>query len=481
METDASSRGVIAYGAYVPRHRLSRAAIADALGAPAGKGARAVAGYDEDSTSMGVEAARRALAGGSRPGSIHFATSTPPYADKTNAATIHSALGIGHEGFAVDVAGSVRGATGAWRSAAASGGLAVLADVRTGLPGSTDEAHGGDGAVAFVFGAGDSVIARTLAEESVTAEFLDRWRLPGELSSHVWEERFGVNVYLPLIRDVASRALAGAGIERADHVIVSSPHSRAARMAATAFAPETVANGATSAIGYAGAADAGLALADVLDRAAPGETILMLLAADGCDATVLETTGALAAYREGRAPLTEQLAAGRELPYPTFLTWRGMLEREPPRRPEPDRPAAPASARAETWKFAFVGSRCDQCARVHLPPRRVCAGCQAVNRMSPVPLADARATVATFTIDRLAYSPSPPVIDVVVDYDGGGRFCCQVTDAKPDEIAIGDRMEMTFRRFYTAGGVHNYFWKARPVLSASPAQGTHTPNTSEET
>ena len=32
-----------------------------------------------------------------------------------------------------------------------------------------------------------------------------------------------------------------------------------------------------------------------------------------------------------------------------------------------------------------------------------------------------------------------------------------------DEVAIGDRMEMTFRRFYTVDGVHNYFWKARPV------------------
>ena len=459
----ANETGVVGYGAYVPRHRLARAAIAEALGGPAGKGARAVASYDEDSTSMGVEAARRAVAGARRPGSIHFATSTPAYADKTNAVAIHAALGLGHEGFAVDVAGSVRGATGAWRAAAASGGLAVLADVRTGRPGSADEAAGGDGAAAFLFGGGDGVLARVLAEESATAEFLDRWRAPGEVASHVWEERFGVEQYLPLIREVAARALAAAGVDKPDHVIVSSPHTRAARTAARAFDQATVANGATAAIGYAGAADAGLALVDVLDRAAPGETILVLVAADGCDATVLQTTQALPAHRAGREPLAAQLDAGREVSYPTFLTWRGMLDREPPRRPEPDRPAGPPSARTEAWKFAFVGSRCEECGRVHLPPRRVCAGCGAVDRMAPAPLADDRATVATFTIDKLAYSPSPPVIDVVVDYDAGGRFCCQVTDATADEIGIGDRMEMTFRRFYTAGGVHNYFWKARPV------------------
>jgi hypothetical protein len=28
---------------------------------------------------------------------------------------------------------------------------------------------------------------------------------------------------------------------------------------------------------------------------------------------------------------------------------------------------------------------------------------------------------------------------------------------------MGDRVEMTFRRLYTADGIHNYFWKARPL------------------
>ena len=51
-------RGIISYGAYVPYHRLDRGAIAEALGAGGGRGTRAVANYDEDTTSMGVEAGR---------------------------------------------------------------------------------------------------------------------------------------------------------------------------------------------------------------------------------------------------------------------------------------------------------------------------------------------------------------------------------------------------------------------------------------
>jgi hypothetical protein len=28
---------------------------------------------------------------------------------------------------------------------------------------------------------------------------------------------------------------------------------------------------------------------------------------------------------------------------------------------------------------------------------------------------------------------------------------------------MGTRVEMTFRRLFTADGIHNYFWKARPI------------------
>src|ERR1700751_3980601 len=63
---------LLAYGAYIPRHRLQHAELAAALGTRAGSGARTVAAYDEDSTSMGVEAARRVLSNGSpRPEALY--------------------------------------------------------------------------------------------------------------------------------------------------------------------------------------------------------------------------------------------------------------------------------------------------------------------------------------------------------------------------------------------------------------------------
>ncbi len=126
-------------------------------------------------------------------------------------------------------------------------------------------------------------------------------------------------------------------------------------------------------------------------------------------------------------------------------------------------PAAPPSRRSEAWKFGFTGSRCQACGSRHLPPARVCLKCHAVDKMAPERMADVPATIATYTVDRLAYSLSPPVVVGVLDFEGGGRFTCELTDVDPASVKIGDRVEMTFRRPMTAGGVHNYFWKARPL------------------
>jgi uncharacterized OB-fold protein len=82
-------------------------------------------------------------------------------------------------------------------------------------------------------------------------------------------------------------------------------------------------------------------------------------------------------------------------------------------------------------------------------------------------MADSLGTVKTFTIDRLSYSPSPPMVLAVVDFDGGGRLPVELTDIDASEVQVGDRVEMVFRRLSTADGIHNYFWKARPLLRRS--------------
>jgi 3-hydroxy-3-methylglutaryl CoA synthase len=461
-------RGIVSHGAYVPYWRIERKAIGEALGTPGGSGTRAVASYDEDSTSMAVEAGRMALRGGGGAQALYFATADPAYLDKTNATAIHAALDLAPTATAFDMLGSVRSAAGALRAAldARVPTLAVASDVRVGLPGGADEREGGDAAAAFLCG-DDGVVAEPVGMASATVEFLDRWRLPGEAASHQWEERFGEAAYVPLGEAALAEALKRAGVAPAmlARLIVAGPHGRAVKRIAGAAGvkKEAVGDDLSGVLGNTGAAHAGLLLADALDRAQPDELIAVVSLADGADVTVWRTTAAVQ-QRRSAMPVAAQIAAGKgRVSYNTWLTWRGFLRREPPRRPDPQPPEAPPSFRHEAWKFAFTGSRCQACGTRHLPPQRVCVKCHAIDRMTAERLADVPATIATFTIDRLAFSPSPPMVAAVIDFDGGGRYQCELTDVDPKTVAIGNRVEMTFRRPLTAAGVHNYFWKARPI------------------
>jgi 3-hydroxy-3-methylglutaryl CoA synthase/uncharacterized OB-fold protein len=467
-------RGIISCGGYVPFRRLARADIAKTFGAGGGKGSRSVASYDEDTTTMGVEAARLALRGApddAAPDALWFATASPAYLDKTNATAIHAALRLGSDRVALDMGGAVRSGPGALRVALEGAGtvLVVASDMRTGLPTSADESAGGDGAAAILVGSDDdntTVIARYLGAGSATEEFTDRWRTPGETRSKVWEERFGETKYLPLGEQAWNGALKAADLTPAqvDRVAVAGLHARAVKSLGRKLG---VADGAviedlSATVGNTATADPALLLTHLLETAKPGEVLAVVVLADGADVLLFRTTDAIAGYTPARS-VASQVAAGGELLYGKFLAWRGMVTVEPPRRPEPARVSASAAGRSEDWKFGFVGSRDRSSGALHLPPSRVSMDGGALDDMEAVPMADVAATIVTFTIDKLAYSPSPPIVFAVVDFDGGGRFPVELTDVDPADVHIGDRVEMTFRRLFTADGIHDYFWKARPV------------------
>ncbi len=174
-----------------------------------------------------------------------------------------------------------------------------------------------------------------------------------------------------------------------------------------------------------------------LESASAGQVIAVVSLVDGADVWLLRTTDAITDWRPAR-PVAAQLEAGAPIAYGTYLAWRGLLPIEPPRRPEPARVSASAASRSRRWKFGLVDD-------------------------DGVSLADRTGKIVTFTIDRLAYSPSPPVVFAVVDFEGGGRLPVELTDVDIDAVQIGAAVEPTFRRLSSADGIHNYFWKARLV------------------
>ncbi|MGH7933697.1 MAG: 3-hydroxy-3-methylglutaryl CoA synthase, partial [Candidatus Binataceae bacterium] len=225
--------GIVSYGSYIPYRRLKRAAIAAVLGTPAGRGERAVASFDEDSVSMAVEALRDALkhVDIGKVNSLFFATTTPPYAEKLNAAMIGAAALLPAEIRAADMTGSIRAGLSALLQGAdsARGGgycAVTIADARLGAPEGKVEQSGGDGAAAFVFG-NEGVIAEVEASASLTREYLDTWRVPSERFGHSWEERFALTqayhpMFVKVIRDVLEKAKATPG--DLAKVIVDAPN-----------------------------------------------------------------------------------------------------------------------------------------------------------------------------------------------------------------------------------------------------------------
>ncbi len=482
--TSSAPRGIGGIAAYLPHWRLQRTAITEVLGSSAGKGTRTVASYDEDAVTMAVEAGRRARRGSDVPvESLWFASTTGPYAEKTSAPIVHAALRLDGDVIAADAGPGLRGATAALRSALRStdaGVLVAAADVRTGPAGSADEKGGGDAGAAVLVADGSHgpLLAEYVGGASATQEFLDRWRVPGEIRTRAWEERFGQQRYDALAGQAWDAALKDAGldVDQVSRVAISAPHARAGAPLAKKLGAAGVdlADRLEGSVGFTGAAHPLLLLAELVESASPGQVVALVALADGADVFLFRVTDDAAVAVEQRPTVADQVAGGDDsLPYAKYLSWRGVLPLQPPNRPEPARMSASAAERRLDWKYGFVGSRDVSSGALHLPPARVSFSNGAVDDMDPAPMADVPATVATFTVDSLAYSPSPPIVFAVCDFEGGGRLPVELTDTRADQVSIGMTVEMTFRRLNAADGITNYFWKARPAI-AGTAQSSST-------
>jgi uncharacterized OB-fold protein len=332
------------------------------------------------------------------------------------------------------------------------------------LPTGGDESTHGDGAAAFVVGddSDGTVIAEYLGGASVTEEFTDRWRVPGTSTSRQWDERFGEIKYIPLGEQAFNAALKNTELTPGDVSIAIVTGPTLARC--EGFRGGSVSRLPTiSPRRSVGPAQHTLVCCwPTCSRAPnPNQVIALISLADGADVLLFRTTSAVGAERVTRT-VAQQVAQNGPVLYGKFLSWRGMVTVEPPRRPEPSRTSSSAAARSEEWKYGFVGSRDRKSGLVYLPPARISAKNDEIDDMEAVPMADVSAPSPP-TRRPPGLFPSPPVVFAVVDFDGGGRLPLELTDVDPDGVSIGMRVEMTFRRLNSADGIHNYFWKGRPV------------------
>jgi uncharacterized OB-fold protein len=205
-------------------------------------------------------------------------------------------------------------------------------------------------------------------------------------------------------------------------------------------------------------------LSAALDKADPGDKILMVAYGDGAEAFIFEVTSGIEQIKD-RGRIEETIESGIAFEnYPAYLKTRNSLA-------EADRSLRPYTSpalnqRSIKQNVRRYGCKCTDCGLIQFPVRRVCAECGAKDRMEDYRIAG---TGEIFTYTREYYIPfppmNPPMAMVVVDMDGGGRLHIQMTDHEFDEVKIGTKVRLTYRRLFEAGDVINYFWKCTPVRS----------------
>jgi 3-hydroxy-3-methylglutaryl CoA synthase len=156
------TKGILAFGAYIPWRRLPRKAIADthawfnpALKGQA-KGERAFCNWDEDCVTMAVEAARDALAERDRASiaALRFASTTFPFLDRLHSGIVAGALSLDDGVSTIDIAATQRAGTSALIEALGGSGetLVVASEKRGAKAASPVEMSSGDGAAAILVG-----------------------------------------------------------------------------------------------------------------------------------------------------------------------------------------------------------------------------------------------------------------------------------------------------------------------------------------
>ena len=467
-----------AMSVYVPYHRLKGEEVAGAWHAGAPPGERAVAGLDEDSLTMGVEAAL-GLVDPSEAESVdalYFATTTPPYRVKQAAAQIAYVVGMREDSFTADFGDSFRAGTTALiaamdavNSGRARRALVIASDCRTALPGSAEETASGDAACALLVGPGTGGLD-IVSVCSAGSALVDRWQRSADRFMQGWEDRFAkIEGYQRDLARTVSELLSGEDLSADDvaRFVFSAPDPRSPAGLAKAlrFDPrQKLADTLFTTIGYSGAAGALVSLCAALPTLKTGDRVVLANHGDGCDALLLAAGGGIADVCRGRTP-EDQAAGGRHLSYVDYLRFKKVLDSR-----LSDIPEGPSSA-PQIWRekkalWRLVAHRCRKCGTMHYPMERVCYQCFSKDDFDEVPLAREGGNVFTYTTDYLFQSEDPPQVMAVVEARDGCRLYLQMTDQDPDEIKVGLPVRFTFRRLHEGAGFHNYFWKCRPDRAA---------------
>jgi 3-hydroxy-3-methylglutaryl CoA synthase/uncharacterized OB-fold protein len=466
-------RYVKSVGGYLPLLRLSRRAALSALKwsglSGAREGRRAVAGWDEDALTVAVEAARVAMENSTPPAGVIFASTSAHFLERPQAALLAAALALPRDLRSNDCGGSRRCGVSALLQALDGRGdwLVAAGEKRPTKAGSASQLAYGDGGAACLVGNEGS--ARLLAARGSTHDFVDVYTSREHPTPYMAEERFIRDVAIPdIVAPVVSRLLGDAGVDAAaiGYVAFNEPAAGVYKTLAGQVglnAPNLGAEVALAA-GDLGAAHSLFAFTMALERAKVGEKILLIGFGGGCDAALFEKC----AEAPGAASAGIGLRRGRELTdYIRFASLSGAIELDWGVRSEfEQKTAATVLGRYGADMMGFIAGR-DSVGNVQFPksPIPVSPAAAGPESLEDIRLADCVARIVSITADRLNYTPDPPFLFGLTQFENGARVMMEFTDADAGDLSVGDAVTMRFRikSIDRRRGFRTYFWKATPI------------------
>lgn len=308
--------GIVGYGVYVPMRRIKVEEIArvwekDAKRVSEGLGVfeKAVAAMDEDSCTLAVEAARRAVthAGidSKKIGAIYVGSESKPYAVKPTATVVGDALGCGPNFMAADLEFACKAGTAGMQmcqgfvlSDMIDYGMSIGTDTAQSRPNDPLEFTAGSGAAAFIIGREKGeMIAEIVDTLSFTTDTPDFWRRQhAEFPKHAG--RFtGEPAYFKHVVNAAKGIMEKTKMKATDfdYAVFHQPNGKFPMLAAKMLGIDSakVKPGlVTPYIGNTYSAASMIGLAAVLDEAKPEKKILCVSYGSGAgsDAFVIKTT-----------------------------------------------------------------------------------------------------------------------------------------------------------------------------------------------
>lgn len=325
--------GIVGYGAFVPRKRITVDEIAHQWGKQPDSikqglllQEKSVPGFDEDTITISVAAARaaveRAKLDPSRIGAVYVGSESHPYAVKPSGTIVSEVLGIAPEVHVADFEFACKAGTeamfvalGLVESGRVEYAMGIGADTSQGAPNDALEFSASAGGAAFIFGAQD-LLVDVVETYSYTTDTADFWRREGRFYPRHGGRFTGEPAYFKHVLAASRAILEKTGLKPADFrfVVLHMPNGKFPLSAGRqlGFTREQLDVGwvvPTMGNTYSGSSPTGLAA--ILDVAQPDDLILLTSFGSGAgsDSFVLRATELLP-ERVAEAPTVRSMLDG---------------------------------------------------------------------------------------------------------------------------------------------------------------------------